>query len=217
MKHRVGYNRLGRKAAHRISLHRNMATSLLRHERIKTTKAKALAVRRTAEKMITRAKEDSVHNRRMIGRDIKDKEVLAKLFLEIGPRYKSRPGGYTRILKLGHRKGDAAEMVLLELVGEEETTEKKKKPSKKAEPVKDRETAPTKAAKETEKGEEHKKAEEPKEEPLAAEKVEEEKQDTGQEQAEISEDKPEEDADAKEENPGETSEAAEEEKEEEGK
>lgn len=130
MKHKVGYNRLGRKASHRKSLHRNMTTSLFRYERIKTTKAKALAIRRTAEKMITRAKEDSVHNRRMITRDINDKEVVAKLFTDIGPRYSRRPGGYTRILKLGPRKGDAAEMVLLELV-EEELPDKGKKSSKK--------------------------------------------------------------------------------------
>ena len=116
MKHRVGYNRLGRKPAHRKSLHRNMVTSLFRHERIQTTKAKAQAIRRTAEKMITRAKIDSVHNRRMVARDIKDKSILAKLFTEIAPRFKDRPGGYTRVLKIGFRKGDASQMVLLELV-----------------------------------------------------------------------------------------------------
>ena len=116
MKHKVGYNRLGRKTAHRKAMTRNMLTSLFRHERIRTTKAKALAVRRTAEKMITRAKLDSVHNRRMIGRDIKDKMVLAKIFTDIGPRFKERPGGYTRVLKLGPRPSDAAEMVILELI-----------------------------------------------------------------------------------------------------
>jgi large subunit ribosomal protein L17 len=103
-----------------------MVTSLFKHERITTTKAKAQAIRRTAEKMITRAKVDSVHNRRMIARDLKDKSTLAKLFVEIAPRYKERPGGYTRVLKIGHRLGDAAEMVLLELV-EEEMTRKQKK------------------------------------------------------------------------------------------
>jgi large subunit ribosomal protein L17 len=127
MKHRVGYNRLGRKPAHRKALHRNMVTSLFMHERITTTKAKAQAVRRTAEKMITRAKVDSVHNRRMVARDLKDKAILAKLFAEIAPRYKERPGGYTRVLKIGYRQGDAAEMVLLELVEEEMT----RKPAKK--------------------------------------------------------------------------------------
>ena len=119
MKHRVGFNRLGRKPAHRKALHRNMVTSLFKHERIRTTKAKAREIRRTAEKMITRAKVDSVHNRRMVGRDIKDEGILAKLFVDIAPRYKSRPGGYTRMLKIGPRRGDASEMVLLELVEEE--------------------------------------------------------------------------------------------------
>jgi large subunit ribosomal protein L17 len=93
-----------------------MVTSLFKHERIQTTKAKALEVRKTAEKMITRAKEDSVHNRRIIAKNIQDKDVLNKLFTEIAPRFTERPGGYTRILKMGFRQGDAAEMVLLELV-----------------------------------------------------------------------------------------------------
>lgn len=119
MKHRVGFNRLGRKPAHRKALHRNMVTSLFRHERIRTTKAKAREIRRTAEKMITRAKVDSVHNRRMVGRDVKDQEILAKLFVEIGPRFAGRPGGYTRMLKIGRRGGDASEMVILELVRDE--------------------------------------------------------------------------------------------------
>lgn len=132
MKHRIGYNRLGRKASHRRAMTRNMLTSLFKHERIRTTKAKALAVRRTAEKMITRAKLDSVHNRRIIGKDIKDQAVLAKIFTEIGPRFKERPGGYTRVLKLGPRPSDAAEMVILELVAEEVEEKKgKKKPASK--------------------------------------------------------------------------------------
>jgi large subunit ribosomal protein L17 len=113
---------------------RNMVTSLFRHEKVKTTKAKALEVRRAAEKMITRAKTDSVHNRRLVGRDIKDKAILAKLFVDIGPRFKDRPGGYTRILKLGPRPSDAAEMVLLELVDRTvEETPKKKASTKKTE------------------------------------------------------------------------------------
>ncbi len=131
MKHKVGFNRLGRKPAHRKALHRNMVTSLFKHERIRTTKAKARAIRRTAEKMITRAKVDSVHNRRMVARDLKDKAILAKLFVDIGPRFKARPGGYTRMLKIGHRAGDASEMVILELVGEEvQETRKSKKAAK---------------------------------------------------------------------------------------
>ncbi|MFP4010060.1 MAG: 50S ribosomal protein L17 [Spirochaetaceae bacterium] len=126
MKHRVGFNRLGRKPSHRKSLHRNMVTSLVVEERIRTTKAKAQAVRRSAEKIITRAKEDTVHNRRMVARDIKDKAALAKLFTDVAPRLAKRSGGYTRILKLGPRRGDAGEMVLLELVeGIEEVQEEK--------------------------------------------------------------------------------------------
>lgn len=129
MNHKVGFNKLGLKSGHRKALHRNMATSLFRYERITTTKAKALAVKRTVEKMITRAKVDSLHNRRIIAKDIKDKEILAKLFNELGPRYANRPGGYTRVLKLGWRKGDAAHKVILELVldGYESTGKKKAK------------------------------------------------------------------------------------------
>jgi large subunit ribosomal protein L17 len=97
-----------------------MVTQLYREERIRTTKSKALEVRRQAEKLITRAKEDTVHNRRIVAKLIQDKAILAKLFTEIAPGFVDRPGGYTRILKLGYRKGDAAEMVLLELVGREE-------------------------------------------------------------------------------------------------
>jgi large subunit ribosomal protein L17 len=93
-----------------------MVTSLLRHERIKTTKAQALEIRRTAEKLITRAKVDSVHNRRIASARLYDEGIVAKLFTDIGPRMKERAGGYTRILKLGERYGDAAEVVLLELV-----------------------------------------------------------------------------------------------------
>lgn len=115
MRHKIGINPLERKAGHRKSLIRNMITSLFRYERVKTTKTKAMEIRRTAEKMITRAKVDSVHNRRIIARDIKDKAILAKLFTDIAPRSLERRGGYTRIYKLGPRPGDAAEMVILEL------------------------------------------------------------------------------------------------------
>jgi large subunit ribosomal protein L17 len=116
-------------AAHRKALHRNMVTSLFRYERISTTKAKALEVRRTAEKMITRAKEDSVHNRRIVSGRLYNEGVVAKLFTVIAPRMKDRKGGYTRILKLGERLGDAAQMVILELVDYKldlEGSEKKK-------------------------------------------------------------------------------------------
>ncbi len=140
MKHKIGFNRLDRNASHRKALHRNMVTSLFDHERVQTTKAKALEIRRTAEKMITRAKEDSVHNRRLIARRLYDGGVIAKLFTDIAPRMKERNGGYTRIIKLGARAGDAAEMVILELVdykldtsaGEKKKAEEKKAPAKKA-------------------------------------------------------------------------------------
>lgn len=149
MKHRVGYNRLGRKSSHRRSLHRNMVTSLVLEERIRTTKAKAQAVRRTAEKMITRAKEDSVHNRRIVGKDIKDKAALAKLFTDVAPRFAKRPGGYTRILKLGQRTGDASEMVLLELVsGTEEVQEEKVRRRRRRREKKEQELAEQQAAEE---------------------------------------------------------------------
>jgi len=133
MKHKSGFNPLQRMSAHRKALHRNMVTSLLRKERIRTTKAKALAVRRTAEKMITRAKEDTVHNRRIVSGRLYDEGVVAKLFTVIAPRMKDRNGGYTRILKLGERKGDAAEVVILELVDYKLDTGDTKKKSKKDE------------------------------------------------------------------------------------
>jgi large subunit ribosomal protein L17 len=130
MKHRVGYNRLGRKSAHRKALLKNLATSLFRHERIRTTRAKAKELRKYAEKILTRAKVDSVHNRRIVARSIGDKAVLAKLFTDLGPRFVSRPGGYTRILNVGQRQGDAAPVVIIELVGDE--TEGKSKSGTKA-------------------------------------------------------------------------------------
>ena len=134
MHNRVGFNRLGRKSSHRKALHRNMVTSLLKYERVKTTKAKALEIRRTTEKMITRAKVDSVHNRRIVAKMMWDKDVLNKLFVEIAPKFVERPGGYTRVLKLGKRAGDAAEMVILELVEGTEivSEEEPKKTTKKA-------------------------------------------------------------------------------------
>jgi len=108
-----------------------MVTSLFRQERIRTTKAKALEVRRTAEKMITRAKIDSVHNRRIVSGRLYDEGIVAKLFTNIAPRMKERNGGYTRIIKLGERKGDAAEIVILELVDYKLDTGDGKKKEKK--------------------------------------------------------------------------------------
>ncbi|MEL3905670.1 MAG: 50S ribosomal protein L17 [Treponema sp.] len=116
MKHKNGFNPLSRTSAHRRALHRNMVTSLFKYERITTTKQKAMEIRRTAEKLITRAKVDSVHNRRQAATYIWDKAILDKLFTDIGPRMKERNGGYTRVLKLGLREGDAAQVAILELV-----------------------------------------------------------------------------------------------------
>ncbi|MDR1747797.1 MAG: 50S ribosomal protein L17, partial [Spirochaetaceae bacterium] len=117
---------------HRRAMSRNMVTSLFRYERITTTKAKALEVRRAAEKLITRGKIDTVHNRRQAARYIQDEKILAKLFTDIGPRMKERQGGYTRIVKLGFRQGDAADIAILELVDYRlETEEKPEKKSRK--------------------------------------------------------------------------------------
>lgn len=129
MNHKKSFNKLNRKSSHRKALLKNMATVLFKHERIVTTKAKALEVRRSAEKMITRAKEDSVHNRRTVGEKITDQAVLNKLFTDIGPRMKERNGGYTRILKIGFRAQDAANMVVLELVDYKPVDSDKKKKS----------------------------------------------------------------------------------------
>ena len=133
MKHKRGFNPLQRMSAHRKALHRNMVTSLFKQERIRTTKAKALEVRRTAEKMITRAKEDTVHNRRIVSGRLYDEGIVAKLFTNIAPRMKDRNGGYTRIIKLGERNGDAAEVVILELVDYKLDTGEKKKKTKDSE------------------------------------------------------------------------------------
>lgn len=116
MNHKSGFNALSRTHSHRRAMLRNMVTSLFRFERITTTKAKAKAARSKAEKLITRAKVDNVHNRRQVARYISDERVLNKLFTDIAPRMKDRPGGYTRILKLGFRQGDAADIAILELV-----------------------------------------------------------------------------------------------------
>ncbi|MCL2761731.1 MAG: 50S ribosomal protein L17 [Treponema sp.] len=144
MKHRNGFNPLSRVAAHRKALHRSMVTSLFRHERIRTTKAKALEIRRTAEKMITRAKDDSVHNRRIVAARLYDEGIVAKLFTAIAPRMKERNGGYTRILKLGERQGDAAQMVILELVDYKLDVEGSDKKAQKKEAKKEAKAAKTK-------------------------------------------------------------------------
>jgi len=116
MRHRNKGRTLSRTASHKKATMRNMATSLFRHERIETTTAKAKELRPFAERLITLAKRGDLHARRLAGRLIADRQVLGKLFDDIGPRFTERPGGYTRILKLGTRRGDAAEMALIELV-----------------------------------------------------------------------------------------------------
>jgi large subunit ribosomal protein L17 len=128
MRHRVAGKKLGRSTGHRRALRRNLVTELIRHERIRTTRAKAEAIRGQAEKLITAAKRGlvaaeaeparGVAARRRAAAQLNDPIVVRKLFDDIAPRYADRPGGYTRMLKLGLRKGDAAEMVLLELVEE---------------------------------------------------------------------------------------------------
>jgi len=127
MNHRSGYNRLGRNASHRKATLGALTLALFKYERVRTTLAKARETRRVAERLITRARSDSVHNRRMAGRTLQDERVLAKLFTDIAPRFAQRPGGYTRILKLGRRFGDSSEMAILELVERKERERKRKK------------------------------------------------------------------------------------------
>lgn len=116
MRHRKSGRRLGRNSSHRKAMFRNMATSLLRHETIKTTLSKAKELRRVVEPLITLAKVDGVANRRLAFDRLRDKEVVGKLFKDVGPRFKDRPGGYLRILKTGPRPGDAAPMAIVQLV-----------------------------------------------------------------------------------------------------
>jgi len=127
MRHRVRGKKLRRNSAQRKALLRSLVTSFLEKERIRTTLAKAKATRPLAEKMITLAKKNSLHSRRLALRFLYKREVVKKLFDDIGPRFTERPGGYTRIIKIGHRAGDGAEMALLELVGTEFKKKEKKK------------------------------------------------------------------------------------------
>jgi large subunit ribosomal protein L17 len=119
MKHRVAGRKLGRTAMHRVALLRNLSTELFRHERIRTTLMKAKELRPFAEKLITLSKRETLHARRLVLRDIHDKDVVSKMFDTLSSRYAQRAGGYTRIVKLGPRRGDNAEMALIELVGAE--------------------------------------------------------------------------------------------------
>ncbi len=116
MRHRKTGRQLNRNSSHRRAMFKNMATSLFRHELIRTTVPKAKELRRVAEPLITLAKKDSVANRRLAYARIRDREMVTKLFNELGPRYQARPGGYLRILKCGFRAGDKAPMAYVELV-----------------------------------------------------------------------------------------------------
>lgn len=133
MRHRVAHRKLGRTTPHRIALLRNLATALFERERIRTTLVKAKELRPYAERLITLAKrdQDPLHARRLVARDIRDPKVLRKLFGTLGARYSDRPGGYTRILHLGPRKGDGAEMAIVELLGSEYKPKKKGEKDKK--------------------------------------------------------------------------------------
>lgn len=116
MRHQKAGRTLGRKSSHRKAMYRNMAASLIQHETIKTTLPKAKELRRVVEPLITLAKEDGVANRRLAFDRLRDKEVVGKLFSDLGPRFRERPGGYLRILKMGPRPGDAAPMAIVQLV-----------------------------------------------------------------------------------------------------
>lgn len=131
MKHLKGFNTLNRTHAHRRALYRNMVEALIENEKITTTVAKAKELRRVAEKIITKAKVKNLHTIRQINKLIKNETLLMKLFNDVAPRYEKRNGGYTRIIKLVARKGDGAEMCIIELLGEEEQVSKKKKAKKK--------------------------------------------------------------------------------------
>ncbi|MBO4666231.1 MAG: 50S ribosomal protein L17 [Paludibacteraceae bacterium] len=133
MRHNKKFNHLGRKAAHRGAMLSNMACSLIMHKRISTTLAKAKALRIYVEPLLTRAKEDTMANRRLVFSELKQKEVVTELFQNVSEKIANRPGGYTRILRTGFRLGDAAEMCIIELVDYNENMLKEaKKAAKKA-------------------------------------------------------------------------------------
>jgi len=134
MRHNKSGRRLGRNSSHRNAMMRNMVTSLLDHEKVTTTDARAKELRKIAERLITLGKRGDLHARRQAASVLRSKKVVAKLFDQVGPRYKDRPGGYTRIIKLGNRLGDNAPQSIIELVEEEFTAKPKKvAPAPKAE------------------------------------------------------------------------------------
>ncbi len=131
MRHLVKGRKLRRPTEHRLALLRNLVTSFLEKERVKTTLAKAKETRPLAEKMITLAKRNTLHARRRALAFLRKEEVVTKLFDQLGPRFAERPGGYSRLVKLGPRKGDGAPMAMLELIGSEFKKKEKKKKEKK--------------------------------------------------------------------------------------
>jgi large subunit ribosomal protein L17 len=132
MRHKKSINQLGRNSAHRKAMLSNIACSLIMHKRIETTTAKAKALKRYIEPLITRSKEDSTHSRRVVFGYLQDKEAVSELFREVGAKVAERPGGYTRIIRLGHRLGDNADMCLIELVDYNENLLAEKAASRKS-------------------------------------------------------------------------------------
>ena len=132
MRHKKSFNHLGRKTAHRKAMLSNMAASLIMHKRIETTTAKAKALKRYIEPLITRSKDDSTHSRRVVFSYLQDKEAVAELFREVGAKVADRPGGYTRIIRLGNRLGDNADMCMIELVDYNENLLAEKASAKKS-------------------------------------------------------------------------------------
>jgi len=170
MRHGKKINHLGRKSAHRKSMLANMACSLIEHKRINTTTAKAKALRTFVEPLITKSKEDTTHNRRQVFSTLRDKYAVSELFREVAPKVASRPGGYTRIIKLGHRLGDAADMAMIELVDFNELYNPKgKKKKKSTRRAGKKTTTDTEQKKETVEAEEKPKVEEPKDETKSTE------------------------------------------------
>ncbi len=180
MRHGKKTNHLGRQTAHRKAMLANMACSLIEHKRINTTVAKAKALKVFVEPLVTKSKEDTTHNRRIVFSRLRSKEAVSELFREVAPKVGDRPGGYTRVIKLGSRLGDAAEMALVELVDFNETYNvgekpKKKKSTRRAGKKKTEDTASTAEPKEAP-AKETKKEEPKAKEPKAEEKKDDKKE-----------------------------------------
>jgi large subunit ribosomal protein L17 len=162
MRHGMANRKLGRTSAHRAALFRNQLASLIEKERIITTLPKAKELRPQIERLVTLGKSDSIHHRRQAERVVGDDGLISKLFATLGPRFLERPGGYTRIIKLGPRRGDAAEMAILEFVGyeppQQEAATEEKKPKKQAKAEPEGEAAAEEKPREKKKAAAHKKA-----------------------------------------------------------